>query len=596
MPYEVDKYRLAYDTFNCSDVPSMWTDQVGRILHMNPAASRLFHTTGDTKTVKIYQLFKDETSRSWDRHWKKLQDEKEVRLSKNLTGNQGHTVDLQITIKKIAVNNQPYAVCEINDKTNEHLLLDEIAERQRQLSTLLDNLPGMAYRCLLDEHWTMEFVSQGCRELTGYEPKDIIQNSKVSFQDLIDPMDREPIRNAVLEGIRNHKAFQVKYRIRTAGGERKWVWEQGVGLFRESDELIFIEGFITDITDIKLAEHELIKKEQIVRALKDKLQEETTYLKEEIKLQSNFEEIITKSPAFRSVLKSIEKVAATDSTVLVLGETGTGKELIARAIHNNSPRSQRALIKVNCTALVPELVESELFGHVKGAFTGAYTERQGRFELAHKGTIFLDEIGELPANLQVKLLRVLQEGEFERLGSTETIRTDVRIIAATNRDLEEAVRKGNFRQDLYFRLNVFPLTLPPLRERKEDIPLLVNHFIRKYSNKTGREIKGYSERVIHNLTGYSWPGNVRELENIIERAVVLSSGNRLVPGSWMPGDKKNISGRIRTLKENEKHHIMKALEATHWKVSGENGAASLLGMNRTTLEARMKKLGISRPF
>ncbi len=594
MPYEADKYQLAYDTFNRSEVPSIWTDLSGRVLHINPAASRLFHLSPDTKGVKIYQLFPDETSQSWDRHWKNLQEDQVVRLSKIL-GNRGNTMDLQITLKKIAVNDQHYAVCEIYDKTHEQLLRDEITESQRRLSTLLDNLPGMAYRCLLDEHWTMEFVSRGCRELTGHEPEEIIQNNKVAYKDLIDPMDRDPVWNSVLEGIRKHKAFQVKYRIRTAGGERKWVWEQGVGIFRDPDELIAIEGFITDITEIKLAEHELIKKEEMVRELKDKLQEEAIYLKEEIKLQSNFEEIITKSIAFRSVLKSIEKVASTDSTVLILGETGTGKELIARAIHNNSPRSQRALIKVNCAALVPELIESELFGHEKGAFTGAYTERQGRFELAHEGTIFLDEIGELPAALQVKLLRVIQEGEFERLGSTETIQTDVRIIAATNRDLEEAVAKGDFRRDLYFRLNVFPLYLPPLRERKEDIPLLVNHFIRIFSRKTGKEITGISEGVIQHLTNYSWPGNVRELENIIERAVILSSGKRLVPGSWMPGDKKDTSGRIQTLKENEKYHILKALEATHWKVSGENGAARVLGMNRTTLEARMKKLGISRP-
>jgi len=240
------------------------------------------------------------------------------------------------------------------------------------------------------------------------------------------------------------------------------------------------------------------------------------------------------------------------------------------------------------------LIESELFGHEKGAFTGAYNKKTGRFELADKGTIFLDEIGELPVNLQVKLLRVLQEGEFDRLGGIKTIKTDVRVIAATNRNLEKEVEKGDFREDLYYRLNVFPVFIPSLRERKEDIPLLINYFVKKYASKTGRQIQETSDKVIKSLTEYNWPGNVRELENIIERAIVLCIGKRLIYGDWIPENKVGSGAKILTMEENERNHILKALEATNWRISGEKGAAKLLDMKRTTLESRMKKLGINR--
>jgi transcriptional regulator with GAF, ATPase, and Fis domain len=375
----------------------------------------------------------------------------------------------------------------------------------------------------------------------------------------------------------------------------RWVWEKGTGIADENGEITAIEGFITDITDIKKAEQELIQKEQALRKLKNQLEEETIYLREEIKLNSNFEEIISNSESFRKVLKRVEQVAATDSTVLIQGETGTGKELVARALHNNSTRSKKSLVTVNCAALPPEMIESELFGHEKGAFTGAYKLKVGRFELAHQGTIFLDEIGELPLNLQTKLLRVLQEGEFQRLGNPNTIKIDARVIAATNRDLQKAIRNGDFREDLYYRLNVFPIEVPPLRERKEDIPLLVRHFISKYSAKTGKQFKETSQKVMDRLMDYNWPGNIRELENIIERAVIVCEGNRITMGNWIPENHKGDDNTLLTLEENERKHILRALKTTNWRVSGKRGAARLLGMKRTTLQARMKKLGIERP-
>jgi len=329
--------------------------------------------------------------------------------------------------------------------------------------------------------------------------------------------------------------------------------------------------------------------------LKNRLEEENVYLQEEIKLEHNFGEIIGRSKALKNVLGQVEQVAATDATVLILGETGTGKELIARAVHELSDRKSRPLVKLNCATLPANLIESELFGHEKGAFTGALARKIGRFELADGGTIFLDEIGDMPLELQVKLLRVLQEAEFERLGDPETIKVDVRVIAATNRDLEQLLRKGDFREDLYYRLNIFPIICPPLRDRREDIPLLAKYFVNKYSAKIGKSIKTISAKVIDTLQAYPWPGNARELENIIERALVVSRGDRLELGNWLPVMKSTPEKeKMAPLKEIERKHIVKVLKMTNGRVSGERGAAKILGLNPQTLYSKMKKLNINR--
>jgi transcriptional regulator with GAF, ATPase, and Fis domain len=296
------------------------------------------------------------------------------------------------------------------------------------------------------------------------------------------------------------------------------------------------------------------------------------------------------------VLLKVEQVANTDATVLILGETGTGKALVARAIHIASPRSERPFVNVNCAALPANLIESELFGREKGAFTGAQARQIGRFELANEGTIFLDEIGEMPLELQTKLLRVLQDGEFERLGSPHTIKVNVRVIASTNRNLKEEAENGRFRQDLFYRLNVFPITLPPLRKRKEDIPVLVIYFVEKYSKKMGKTINTVSKATMQMLQEYSWPGNVRELENIIERAVIISQGTTLqVADKLEPLQAVDPIGTSRkSLKDMEKGHILQVLEQTRWRIEGEDGAAAILGLNPSTLRGRMRKLGIKR--
>jgi formate hydrogenlyase transcriptional activator len=349
-----------------------------------------------------------------------------------------------------------------------------------------------------------------------------------------------------------------------------------------------------------------------IDALKDKLAEEKLYLEEEIRSAFNFEEIVGDSPAIRRALAQVELVAPAGTTVLILGETGTGKEVIARAVHNLSPRKERTFVKVNCAAIPSGLLEAELFGHERGAFTGAINQKIGRFELADRGTLFLDEIGDIPLELQPKLLRVLQEQEFERLGSNRTQRVDVRVVAATNRDLARLVADREFRSDLYYRLNVFPIQIPPLRERREDVPLLVRYFVQNFSRRLNKTVEYVPAEAMDALVNYAWPGNIRELENLIERAVLLSPGKELrVPLSELKSSTLSANGNvapdlslfspspsavpITTLEEAERQHILRALRQTEWRIAGPKGAAAILGMKRTTLQARMRKLGIRRP-
>lgn len=338
---------------------------------------------------------------------------------------------------------------------------------------------------------------------------------------------------------------------------------------------------------------------QEIQTLKDKLSKENSYLEEEIRTEHNFGDIVGDSAALRRVLKEVETVAPTDSTVLIRGETGTGKELIARALHDLSPRRERTFVKLNCAAIPTGLLESELFGHERGAFTGAISQKVGRFELAHRGTLFLDEVGDIPPELQPKLLRVLQEQEFERLGGTKTIKVDVRLLAATHRDLAKMVADSRFRQDLYYRLNVFPLVLPPLRERPDDIPRLVRHFTQRFARRMGRRIETIPSEVMEALVRYPWPGNVRELQNIVERAVILSPGSvlqvPLMDLQTVPVESPSHDSFPVTMVDAEREHIIGALNEAGWVLGGPKGAAARLGMKRTTLQSKMKKLDITPP-
>jgi transcriptional regulator with GAF, ATPase, and Fis domain len=412
--------------------------------------------------------------------------------------------------------------------------------------------------------------------------------------------------------------FEVEHNFEVIG--RKIMHLNARRIYRKSNQTQLILLAIEDVTEreyykrnleelvkhrtaeLVVAREEAEKRKQIaenalseIKKLKDQLEAERAYLQEEIKLEYNHENIIGQSDALKYVLYKIEQIAKSNTIVLVLGETGTGKELVARAIHGLSPLKNRALVKVNCAALPSNLIESELFGHEKGAFTGSHSKHLGRFEVANGTTIFLDEIGELPLELQPKLLRVIQDGEFERLGSSRTIKVDTRIIAATNRNLEEEVRKGRFRDDLWYRLNIFPITIPSLRDRMEDIPLLVDFYVKKISKRMGKTIEIIPVSVMDALRNYHWPGNVRELENVLERAVINSSGSKLRLVDELKKPHKDLMKTKQTLEEVERNHIVRTLEQTHWKVSGKNGAAEILGLNRSTLRARMRKLGIRQP-
>lgn len=375
-------------------------------------------------------------------------------------------------------------------------------------------------------------------------------------------------------------------------GETRY-WQDVKFAFPGPEGERWLAGVAIDITQQKRAEQELRKTLEEVQQLRTELEAENLELREEISLTRSHKEIIGDSDTIRSVLAQVEQVAKTESSVLLVGETGTGKELLARAIHRLSPRKDQKMVTVNCATLPATLIESELFGCEAGAYTGALTRRIGRFEAADNSTVFLDEIGEMSLELQAKLLRVLQEGLFERLGSNKPIKVNVRVIAATNRVLADAVREGEFREDLYYRLNVFPISIPPLRQRADDIPLMVWAFVEEFAQRMGKKIRSIPKRTMQALQEYSWPGNVRELKNVIERAVILSPDVKLQVE--LPEVKDVVSMQPMMLEDVERNHILNVLEKTGWRVSGRNGAAEILGMKRQTLESRLAKLGISKP-
>jgi len=446
--------------------------------------------------------------------------------------------------------------------------------------------------------WSMEidtrkvWASAKTRELFDFALNEELNYE--SFLEVIHPEDREMVDQAVQRALQPGEKLLIDYRIVLNDGSIRWIAARGQRYLDSTAELDRLMGVAIDISDRKWLEEQLQARLQEIEELKKQLEQENISLREEVKLLSPHPEIVAKSAAMKQVLAMVEQVAPTDSTVLLTGETGTGKEMIAREIHNLSNRKGRPLVTVNCASLPPTLIESELFGREKGAFTGAMSRMVGRFEVAHESTLFLDEIGDLPLELQTKLLRVLEEGRFERLGSTKPIQVDVRILAATNRDLEPEIQAGKFRRDLYYRLNVFPIMISPLRERTDDIPLLVWTFIRQFEKRMGKHIESVPKRSMQALQRYPWPGNVRELRNVVEHAMIVSPAKTLVvrPPTLSVDEG---SKEARSLQEVERLHILRVLQETGWRVAGKSGAAQILGLKPTTLEARMKKLGITRP-
>ena len=444
--------------------------------------------------------------------------------------------------------------------------------------------------------WIMEpetghvWVTPKTRELFHFAPDEELKYR--SFFQVIHPEDRERVKLAVQQAIRSGEPLRVEYRIPLPDGSTRWIVARGQRYRKSLVDPDCIMGVSLDISERKRMEEQLKKHVGEIEELKQRLEIENIYLREEVKLLGEYTEIVGQSLPMKRVLAQAEQVAPMDSTVLILGETGTGKELLARAIHKMSARKDRPMIAVNCASLPPTLIESELFGREKGAYTGAMSKMIGRFEIADGSTLLLDEIGELPLELQSKLLRVLQEGSFERLGSTKTLQVDVRIIATTNRDLEQEVKNGSFRNDLFYRLSVFPIVIPPLRERPEDIPPMVWVFIKEFEKKMGKEIEAISKKSMKALQFHSWPGNGRELRNVIEHAMILSKGKKLVVHALKFGSEE--TGATRNLEDMERRHIVAVLERAGWRIAGKGGAAEVLGLKRSTLNSKMKKLGISR--
>jgi formate hydrogenlyase transcriptional activator len=457
-----------------------------------------------------------------------------------------------------------------------------LVESERRYRELYEEAPN-AY---VSVGTNREFLSVNGRatHLLGYPAKELVGSS--ILRHLADsPEGRTLAEQALSRGFAGDEISGLELEMRRRDGSPLWVsvWMRPI---RGVDGRIqAIHSIWVDVTDRVLAEAERVR-----------LSKQNLYLQQEIKSVHNFEEIIGRSPPLVSVLEKVRRVAPTEASILIYGETGTGKELIARAIHSTSQRRDKPLIKINCAALPAGLVESELFGHEKGAFTGAIALHTGRFELADRGTIFLDEIGELPAETQAKLLRVLQEREFDRVGGKSPRKVDVRVIAATNRDLLEAVREKAVREDLYYRLNVFPIHLPPLRDRAEDIPLLAKFLLDKYSARIGRRFEGIEPGTLRRLMAYPWPGNVRELENVLERAVILATGPMLdVDPDVLGLPASELVQTSGSLEEIERSYILNVLRRTHWVIEGHQGAAAILGLHPNTLRSRLKKLGLSRP-
>ncbi len=579
------------------------SDMAGNVLLVNEAMARL-HEYERPEEMKrnltyfatVYELFYPDG---------RLVPYEEWPLSKVLRGESVADWELRVRRKDIGREwflsysgepvrdergEQVLAVLVMHDITERKAAEEALRQSEARFRNMADTAPVMIWIADTDKLCT--YVNKQWLDFTGRSMDEELGNG---WTESIHPDDHDRCLGTFTSASDRSEPFKMEYRLRRADGVYRWVFDTGTPRLSSGGEFLGYIGSCIDITGRKEAEAALQQVLEEVNRLKAQLQEENIYLREEIRLEHNFSEIVGQSDSIKYVLHKIEQVAPTDSTVLIMGETGTGKELVARAIHAESPRRNRPLVKVNCAALAASLIESELFGHERGAFTGAASRKLGRFELADRATIFLDEIGELPQELQVKLLRVIQEGELERLGSVKTIKVDVRIIAATNRNLWEEVQNGRFREDLFYRLNVFPITMPPLRQRAEDIPLLVEHFANIFSQKMGKKITSVAPATMNALRGYSWPGNVRELANVIERAVINNGGPVLQISNISEAlQTKAHDTSNKTLEDVEREYIITVLGHTGWRIEGPHGAAEILGLHPSTLRTRMAKLNIRK--
>lgn len=584
-PIASEEMKLAKATMDNVREMVFWVTADASLFYMNrPAIETTGYSRKELTSMKINNLMPDITAQEWKNRWTNMKNAGRVKFESKLQNKEGLTIPASFSLSTLRFNKIDYELALVRDLRPK--------KAREEITRLFYNS-----------------LNQSADIIFWLNPDATFKYYNNTFCEKLNYTRAEIDKMTLLDFFPNHtdEAFKMGWKLLQQGEYLRSRME----IYGKNDILIPVEtsvslvrfegkeyscSILRDISEIKERETELLKQMEENEKLRKQLEIDNTILNKEIDLHNRFENIITTSKTYKKqVLKKVEQVAVTDATVLILGETGTGKELLARAIHKLSRRANRPLIKINCAVLPDNLIESELFGHEKGAFTGAYQKKVGRFELANNGTIFLDEIGELPLSLQAKLLRVLQEGEFERVGGNKTFKINVRIITATNRDIESEIKMGNFREDLFYRLNVFPVYNIPLRKRKEDIPLLIKHFVKKFTSGTNKEINEIPQAAINALMEYEFPGNVRELENIIERAVIITHGNRLqIDTSILKKKEKERGSHFKTLEEVQKAHIIQALKRTNWRVSGPMGAAKLLNINPKTLNSRMKKLGIKR--
>ncbi|MBT8366015.1 MAG: sigma 54-interacting transcriptional regulator, partial [Deltaproteobacteria bacterium] len=523
----------------------------------------------------------------WNEHYREVKKKGSMRIETQQISGDGQTHDIEVSTNCLKFGDREFMCSFGRDITKRKQLEVKLKESEERFRAFMDNIPSSVYiKDENDKHIygnpaTLKSVEKKQEDFIGSTTRDLWPPQLAGRLIELDRKVIDEDNPRITEEWRN-----------TEKGEIRWRRDIKFPIKLVSKKKL-LGGIAIDITEIKQSEQKLRNAYKEIKQLKQRLEHENIYLREEIELRHRHEEIMGESEPVKEMLYRAEQVAEADATVLILGETGAGKELLARAIHNISARKARPMIKVNCAALPPTLIETELFGREKGAYTGALTKQKGRFELADGSTIFLDEISELSLELQPKLLRVLQEGHFERVGSSKTIAASVRIIAATNRDLSQAVLEGRFRKDLYYRLNVFPITVPPLRERQEDIPTLVWAFVKEFEKTMANRIKTIPRKSMEALQRYAWPGNVRELRNVIERAMIISKGKLL--NIRLPALSDLVMEPEIKLVDVERKHILKILQNTGWRIKGQNGAARLLDLHPATLYSKMKRLEIHRP-
>jgi PAS domain S-box-containing protein len=556
-------------------------DQDQNIIYANPTTiDRLGYSASELCSMKIVELYPTEYRSEVMKIYNKILDLKKAILNTPLLSKSGILIPVETKLSQEYWEEKSICICISRDIAERVSVERALVESERMRSTLMSNLPGIAYRCKNDRNWTMEFVSEGCFELTGYQPTDLINNHIIAYNDMVHSEDREKLWFDVQKCLNDKKPFRLAFRIITKSGEEKWVWEQGRGVYSSNSKLLAIEGFVSDITEQKRLEQQC--------RVQNKL------LKQNIMQSYKFCDIVGKSEVMQEIFDFILQASGTHSNVVIFGESGTGKELVANAIHNMSERRDKLFMPVNCGAIPENLIESEFFGHKKGAFSGANSDKAGFLDLADGGTLFLDEVGEVNLNIQVKLLRALEGSGYTAVGGNTIKKPDLRIIAATNKDLKDYVNKGLIREDFFYRIHVLPVTLPPLRERKEDIPLLVDHFAKIFGGLN--DDNTIPADFLTAIKDYQWPGNIRELQNVIQRYITLDkiefSELKEIPKA--PPGRKSISTNIsqedgplqEVLDQTEKQTIISMLEKHQWRRSE---VAKLLGINYRTLLRKIKK-------